>query len=91
MLHFEVPVIVVFTKYDVFLSNVAMHLFDYPNEYPDLDVSEVAEKLFLERYLHPLGDDTRYLRLKSGFSAKCQECSTLMFFGRNAHAKYSVQ
>ena len=65
--HFEVPVIVVFTKYDQFLRNVEMHLADYPNEYPDSNLSEVAEKLFQERYLHPLGDDVRYARLESGF------------------------
>ena len=88
---FEVPVVVVFTKYDQFLINVEMHVDDYPHLYPDSNVSEVAEKLFLEHYLRPLGDDTRYVRLKSGFSAKCQQCSTLMFFGRNARARYSVQ
>ena len=84
--HHEVPVIVVFTKYDQFICNVAMHLYDYPNEYPDSDASEVAEKWFQELYLHPLGNDIRFVRLKSGFRVKCQECM-LMFFGRNAHAK----
>ena len=80
------PVIAVFTKYDQFLRNVALHLFDYPNEYPDSDVSEVAEKRFQERYLHPLGDGIRFVRLQSRFRVKYQECM-LMFFGRNAHAK----
>ena len=84
--HFEVPVIAVFTKYDQFLYNVAMHLFDYPNEYPGSDVSEVAEKRFQERYLHPLGSDIRFVRLKRGFRFKCEKC-LLMSFGRNAHAK----
>ena len=84
--HFEVPVIAVFTKYDQFLCNVAMHLFDYPNEYPDSDVSEVAEKRFQECYLHPLGNDIRFVRLKSGFRFKCEKC-LLMSVGRNAHAK----
>ena len=69
--HFEVPVIVVFTKYDQFLRNVEMHLLDYANEYPDSNVSVVAEKQFQEHYLHPLGD-VRYVRLESGFRVKCQ-------------------
>jgi len=69
---FEVPVIAVFTKYDQFLRNVEMHLFDYPEEYPDSNVSEVAEKLFQERYLHPLGNDVRFVRLESRFRVKYQ-------------------
>ena len=72
MNHFEVPVIVVFTKYDQFLRNVEMHLLDYANEYPDSNVSVVAEKQFQEHYLHPLGEDVRYVRLESGFRVKCQ-------------------
>ncbi len=64
--HFEVPVVVVFTKYDQFLRNVEMHLVDYPNEYPGSSVSEAAEKRFQEHYLHPLGDDVRFVRLESG-------------------------
>ncbi|KAN0129487.1 hypothetical protein V8E53_012669 [Lactarius tabidus] len=61
----NVPVIAVFTKYDQFLRNVGMHLADYPDEYPaDSNVSEVAEKLFQEYYLHPLGDDFRHVRLE---------------------------
>ena len=63
-----------------------MHVDDYPNEYPDSDVSEVAEKHFQERYLRPLGKDPIFVRLESGFRVKCQEC-ILMFFGRNAHGK----
>ena len=66
MHHFEVPVIVVFTKHDQFLRNVAMHMSDYPNEYPNCNVSEVAEKLFQEHYVHPLGDNIIYVQLQSG-------------------------
>ena len=65
--HFEVPVIVVFTKHDQFLRNVAMHMSDYPNEYPDSNVSKVAETQFRERYLQPLGNDIRFVQLKRGF------------------------
>ena len=64
---------------------------DYPNEYLDYTVSELAEKVFQERYMQPIGDDVRYVQLKSGFRVKCQECSMLMFFGRDVHAKYSLR
>ena len=70
--HFEVPVIVVFTKYDQFLLNVEMHVADYPNEYPDGNVSEVAETRFQEHYLRPLGDEVRYVRLESEYRVKLQ-------------------
>ena len=66
-----------------------MRLVDYPKEYsPDSNVSEVAEKLFQEHYLHPLGDDIRFVRLASGSRVKCHrdEC-VLMFFTRDAYAK----
>jgi hypothetical protein len=66
MHHCEVPIIVVFTKYDQFLRNVQMHLSDYPDEYRDSNVSEVVEKQFQEHYVHPLGDDIRFVQLKSG-------------------------
>jgi hypothetical protein len=66
-LHFEVPVIAVFTKYDQFLCNVGMQVADYPDEYPEGNLPEVAEKLFQEHYLHPLGDDVQFVRLESEF------------------------
>jgi hypothetical protein len=48
-----------------------MHLVDYPSEYYlGSKVSDVAEKLFQEHYLHPLGDDVRYVQLESGFRVK---------------------
>ena len=62
MKYFEVPVIVVFTKYDQFLRNVKMDVMD---EYPDRRVSEVAKEIFQEHYLHPLGDDVGYVQLES--------------------------
>ena len=62
---FQVPVIAVFTKYDQFRRNVDMDVFDYPDEYPNIDVSLVAEKQFQEHYLRPLGDDVNYVRLES--------------------------
>jgi hypothetical protein len=82
----EVPVIVVFTKYDQFLRNVGMLLSDYPNEFPDSNVSEAAEKHFQEHYLRPLGNDVRYVQLESGFRVECL-CYELMLFGRDAQEK----
>ncbi|KAH8983563.1 hypothetical protein EDB86DRAFT_3050225 [Lactarius hatsudake] len=58
----NVPVIAVFTKYDQFRRNVGIDMEDYGN--PDDKVSEVAEKLFQEHYLHPLGDDVVFVRLE---------------------------
>ena len=66
-----VPIIVVFTKHDQFLRNVEMHLCDYPNEHLNSNVSEVAENQFQEHYLHPLGDDVRFVQLESGFRVIC--------------------
>jgi hypothetical protein len=65
MKHFEVPIIVVFTKYDQFLHNVKMDMSDDPDIYLDRSVSEVAKEQFQEHYLHPLGDNVRYVQLKS--------------------------
>ncbi|KAN0127831.1 hypothetical protein V8E53_014387 [Lactarius tabidus] len=60
----NVPVIVVFTKYDQFLRNVEMQVLDYPDEYPDGNVTDAAGKLFREHYLDPLGDDVKYVQLQ---------------------------
>jgi len=75
----NVPVIAVFTKYEQFLYNVKMDVSDYPDQYPDRDisVSEVAEKLFQEHYLHPLGDDVRYVRLQK-MHKKGSHCNGLI-------------
>ncbi|KAF8265929.1 hypothetical protein EI94DRAFT_255059 [Lactarius quietus] len=54
----------VFTKYDQFLRNVNMDVSDYPDLYPDCNGNQVAEKLFQDHYLRPLGDDVRYVRLE---------------------------
>ncbi|KAN0127811.1 hypothetical protein V8E53_014367 [Lactarius tabidus] len=60
----NVPVIVVFTKYDQFLRNVEMQVLDYPDDYPDGNVTDAAGKLFREHYLDPLGDDVKYVQLQ---------------------------
>jgi hypothetical protein len=85
----EVPVIVVFTKYDQFLCNVKMQVFDYPDEHPDGNVTEAAGKLFREHYLDPLGDDVKYVQLQSGFRVLCQEYM-LMLSGRDAQAERAL-
>jgi hypothetical protein len=85
----EVPVIVVFTKHDQFLRNVEMHLFDYPDEYPDSDVSEAAKKQFREHYLHPLGDNIKYVRLESKFGIKYGDC-ILMLCERDAQTRRAL-
>ncbi|KAF8263471.1 hypothetical protein EI94DRAFT_1807146 [Lactarius quietus] len=54
----------VFTKYDQFLRNVKMDVSDYPDIYPDRNGDQVAEELFQDRYLRPLGDNVRYVRLE---------------------------
>jgi hypothetical protein len=71
----------VFTKFDQFRRNVEMNVADYPSEYSGNNVSEleVAERLFQEHYLRPLGDNVRYVRLESGFGFICQGFM-LMFF-----------
>ena len=63
--HFEVPIIVVFTKHDQFMCNVRMDLLDDPDIYLDRSVSEVAEERFQEHCLKPLGNDVGYVRLES--------------------------
>ncbi|KAH8981387.1 hypothetical protein EDB86DRAFT_2858441 [Lactarius hatsudake] len=58
----NVPVIAIFTKYDQFRRNVKIDVEDYGN--PDDKVSEVAEKVFQEHYLHPLGEGVGFVRLE---------------------------
>jgi hypothetical protein len=81
--HSQVPVIAVFTKYDQFLFNVEMDVWDDPDKYPDGNVAQVAEKRFQDHYLRPLGDGVKYVQLESEFRVRC-ECHILMLFGRNA-------
>jgi len=73
----NVPVIAVFTKYDQFLRNVKMDVSDDPAEYPDRSVSEVAEELFQEHYLRPLGDAVEYVRLEK-MHVKGSQCGELI-------------
>ena len=70
--HFEVPVIVLFTKYDQFRRNVEMHMMDFPNEHQGSNLSDVVEKRFRKHYLRPLGNDVKFMRLESGFGSKAR-------------------
>ena len=65
MQHFQVPVIVVFTKYDQFLFNVEMDVSDDSDKYLNKSVSEVAKERFQEHYLRPLGEDVGYIQVES--------------------------
>ena len=58
-----VPVIVLFTKYDQFLRDVKIYLEDYGN--PDDNILDEATRQFNKYYLHHLGDDVRFVLLKS--------------------------
>ncbi|KAH9015552.1 hypothetical protein EDB84DRAFT_1277245, partial [Lactarius hengduanensis] len=58
----NVPVVVVFTKYDQFQRNVRIHVEDFGS--PDDNVSDVAEKQFEEHYLRALDDGVRFVRLE---------------------------
>ncbi|KAH9012263.1 hypothetical protein EDB84DRAFT_1424416, partial [Lactarius hengduanensis] len=58
----NVPIIVVFTKYDQFQRNVKINLEDQGN--PDDNISDAVEKQFREHYLDPLGDGVRFVRLE---------------------------
>jgi hypothetical protein len=65
-----------------------MDVLDYPDKYTgsNMSISEITEKLFQEHYLHPLGDNVRYVQLQSGFKAICQG-HILMFLCRNAQER----
>ncbi|KAI9432345.1 hypothetical protein H4582DRAFT_2083659 [Lactarius indigo] len=58
----NVPVVVVFTKYDQFLRNVQIHVEDFGS--PNDNVSNVAEEQFEEHYLRALDDGIRFVRLE---------------------------
>ncbi|KAH9165341.1 hypothetical protein EDB89DRAFT_1911510 [Lactarius sanguifluus] len=58
----NVPVVVVFTKYDQFWQNVRIYVEDFGS--PGDNISDVAEKQFQEHYLLPLGDSVKFVRLE---------------------------
>ncbi|KAH9051714.1 hypothetical protein EDB87DRAFT_1571155, partial [Lactarius vividus] len=58
----NVPIVVVFTKYDQFQRNVQIDVQDFGS--PDDNVSDVAEKRFEEYYLRALDNGVRFVRLE---------------------------
>jgi hypothetical protein len=80
MHHFAVPVIAVFTKYDQFRYNVGMDVLDYPDIYPEGDVSQVVQKWFEDYYLHPLGKGVIYVQLESEFQVIHQDCMLILLW-----------
>ncbi|KAN0137608.1 hypothetical protein V8E53_004659 [Lactarius tabidus] len=73
----NVPVIAVFTKYDQFLFNVEMDVWDDPDKYPNGNVAQIAEKRFQDHYLGPLGDSVRHVRLEK-MNEKDSRCDSLV-------------
>ena len=84
MKQFEVPIIVVFTKYDRFLRNVRMDMLDDPDLYPNKSASEAAKERFQEYYMHLLGGDVEYVQLESELKV-IDQGHMLMILGRNAY------
>ena len=75
-----------------------MHLVDYPDEHPpDSKVSEVAEEQFWEHYLHPLGNEVRFVRLESGFGVTCRgykltpQCCSTEMHRQNSHCNDLIE
>ncbi|KAH8991740.1 hypothetical protein EDB86DRAFT_2830656 [Lactarius hatsudake] len=58
----NVPVVVVFTKYDQFWQNVRIYVEDFGS--PGDNIIDVAEKQFQQHYLLPLGDGVKFVRLE---------------------------
>ncbi|KAF8257846.1 hypothetical protein EI94DRAFT_1756619 [Lactarius quietus] len=54
-----------------------MDVSDYPGEYPDSNVYQVAEKRFQDHYLGPLGNDVKYVRLEN-MHKKDSRCDDLV-------------
>ena len=68
-----------FTKYDQFKRNIKMHLQDHPQENPDGNAADIADRRFKDDYLRPLGEGARFVRVESWFRAKYL-AYVLMFF-----------
>ena len=75
-----------------------MHLVDYPDEHPpDSKVSDVAEEQFQKHYLHPLGNEVRFVQLESRFGVTCQgykltpQCCLTEMHRQNGHCNDLIQ
>ncbi len=85
MHHFEVPVIVVFTKYDQFLRNVAIDLEDCHYEDPSIDVSKgaketAAKEIFEEHFLGPLSEGIPWVQMRGEFRIKYLGTPLIYFY-----------
>ncbi|KAH9051807.1 hypothetical protein EDB87DRAFT_1836182 [Lactarius vividus] len=58
----NVPVVVVFTKFDQFRRNVQIHLDDFGS--PDDTIFDAVNNQFEEHYLQPLGEEVKFVRLE---------------------------
>jgi hypothetical protein len=56
-----------------------MHVQDHPEEYSDGNAADIEDRRFKDDYLRPLGEGVRFVRVESGFRAKCLGY-VLMFF-----------
>ncbi|KAF8265077.1 hypothetical protein EI94DRAFT_1787666 [Lactarius quietus] len=54
-----------------------MDMSDHPDKYPDSNACDVAERIFQDHYLHPIGDDARYVRL-SKMHIRGSHCNELI-------------
>ena len=70
-------------KWPITEPNRTLPTLDDPDKYLDRSVSEVANELFQEHYVRPLGDVV-HVQLQSEWCAICQG-HILIFFCRNAH------
>ena len=61
---FPVPIIALFTKYDQFKLNVRMKLEDDGDDHARRNAASEAEILFQTKYLCPLQENLRFLRLE---------------------------
>ena len=66
-----------------------MDMWDDPDKYRDRSGSEVAEQVFQEHYLGPLGNDIGYVRLESELQV-IDQGHILMFFERNAYDRWPM-
>ena len=66
---FQVPIIVIFTKYDQFLRNVGIDLEDCKDEDPSVDISQkakekAAKEIFEEHFMRPLGEHVPWVQFQ---------------------------
>ncbi len=88
---FEVPIFAVFTKYDLFLRNVAIDFEDRNYDDPSIDASKeakekAAKEIFEEHFLGALGEGIPWVQLGGRFRIK-NPGNILIFFDRHEQAR----